>query len=432
MLKNSSKSPEIPINQNNDDLTGKKVKILLVGYNGANNTGSEARLHTIIADLNEILGENVEITVPTLNQDNLRRYLNETESIKIVPLPSIYFFTMRKLVKEHDIVILVEGSCYMDTWTSALLWAFLWATKCANDFKKSSMAYAVDAGKLSSINKRLVKREASKTDLIITRNYKSREILKSTGVSAPIEVTADCAFELKLNPDNYNFLKETWPESENNLVGLSVVDFYLWPVVIRPWGRSEDQYKWPYYFSRSKRRDPQKEALANSWAHTADHFIHKYQQNIALICMEDLDEPMARKILEKMQYPEKVRIFSSNKYNASEMTVLLRNLNLLLTSRYHASVLSLSEKIPQIAIGHDTRLKNLYKEIGIYEEYFIDYNEPDLWQKIINKAEELLESPESMQNTLKIGYSDQLKRAQKNKNLLKVFLKRSLNREGAQ
>ena len=68
MLKNSSKSPEIPINQNNDDLTGKKVKILLVGYNGANNTGSEARLHAIIADLKEILGENVEITVPTLNQ----------------------------------------------------------------------------------------------------------------------------------------------------------------------------------------------------------------------------------------------------------------------------------------------------------------------------------------------------------------------------
>ncbi|MDP3034887.1 MAG: polysaccharide pyruvyl transferase family protein [Methanobacteriaceae archaeon] len=430
MLKNSSKSPEIPINQNNDDLTGKKVKILLVGYNGANNTGSEARLHTIIADLKEILGENVEITIPTLNQENLRRYLKETESIKIVPLPSIYFFTMRKLVKEHDIVILVEGSCYMDTWTSALLWAFLWATKCANDFKKSSMAYAVDAGKLSSLNKRLVKREASKTDLIITRNYKSREILKSTGVAAPIEVTADCAFELKLNPDNYNFLKETWPEAENNLVGLSVVDFYLWPVFIRPWGRSEDQYKWPYYFSRSTRRDHQKEALSNSWAQMADHFIQKYQQNIALICMEDLDEPMARKILEKMQYPEKARIFSSNKYNASEMTVLLRNLNFLLTSRYHASVLSLSEKVPQIAIGHDTRLKNLYKEVGIYEDYFIDYDDPDLWQKVRNKTEELLKSPESMQNTLKIGYDDQLKRAQKNKNLLKEFLKISLNRAG--
>ncbi len=426
MLKNSSKSSEIPINQNNADLDGKKVKILLVGYNGANNTGSEARLHAIIDDLKEILGEKVKITVPTLNQENLRRYLKETESIKIVHLPSIYFFTMRKLIKEHDIVILVEGSCYMDTWTSALLWAFLWATKCADDFGKHSLGYAVDAGKLSSLNKKLVQREASKTNLIITRNFKSREILKSAGVTAPIEVTADCAFELKSDQYNSNFLKETWPAAENKLVGLSVVDFYLWPVVIRPWGRSEDQYRWPYYFSRSKERDYQREELSKSWAELADHIIQKYKQNIALICMEDLDEPLARKIYEKMKYPEKARIFSSSEYNASEMTVLLRNLNLLLTSRYHASVLSLSEKVPQIAIGHDTRLKNLYKEIEIYENYFIDYNDSDLWQKVRNKSEELLKSPESMQSTLKIGYNDQLKRAQKNRNLLKEFLKKSL------
>ncbi|MDP3485515.1 MAG: hypothetical protein Q8S06_08435, partial [Methanobacteriaceae archaeon] len=79
---------------------------------------------------------------------------------------------------------------------------------------------------------------------------------------------------------------------------------------------------------------------------------------------------------------------------------------------------------------HDTRLKNLYKEVGIYEDYFIDYDDPDLWQKVRNKAEELLKSPESIQNALKIGYDDQLKRAQKNKNLLKEFLKISLNRAG--
>lgn len=429
MQENSSKSLEIPINQINmdlEDLNRKKVKILLVGYNGANNTGSEARLHAIIGDLKTILGENAEITVPTLNQNNLRRYLKETETIKIVPLPSIYFFTMRKLVKEHDIVILVEGSCYMDTWTSALLWAFLWATKCANDFKKPSLAYAVDAGKLSPLNKKLVKREASKTDLIITRNYESRKILKSAGVTAPIEVTADCAFELELDNIHENFLKENWPEAENQLVGLSVVDFYLWPVVIRPWGRSEDQYKWPYYFSRSKERNKQREELSKCWAQLADHIIQKYHQNIALICMEDLDEPLARKILKKMHHPEKARIFSSNRYNASEMTVLLRKLNLLLTSRYHASVLSLSEKVPQIAIGHDTRLKTLYKELGAYENYFIDYEDPDLWKKTKTKVEKLLESPETMQNTLKSGYDTQLKRARGNRNLLKEFLIKSL------
>lgn len=422
MAKKSSNAPEKLKNNINIDISGKKVKVLLLGYNGANNTGSEARLHTIINDLKEILGNDVEITVPTLNQENLRRYLKETETLKIAPLPSIYFLKLRRLVKEHDIMILVEGSCYMDTWTSALLWAFLWATKCAHDFKKPSLAYAVDVGKLSPINKKLVKREASKTDLIITRTYEAQKILKSIGVTAPIEVTSDCAFEFKVDPQYNNILDETWADSENKLVGLSVVDFYLWPVVIRPWGKSEDQYKWPYYFSRSKKRDAQRDILAKSWAQIADLIIEKYQQNIALICMEDLDEPLARMVLEKMQYPEKARIFSSNKFNASEMTVILRKLKLLLTSRYHASVLSLAQQVPQIAIGHDTRLKTLYRELGIYDEYFIEYDDADLWKKVRDKTEELLQSPESLQKILKTGHEDQLKRAKQNKVLLKQFL----------
>ncbi|HSO25372.1 MAG TPA: polysaccharide pyruvyl transferase family protein [Methanobacteriaceae archaeon] len=431
MVKNSLNQSKRSSSKINANFGKKKVKVLLVGYNGANNTGSEARLHTIIDDLKELLGEKVEITVPTLNQENLRRYLKETETIKIAHLPSIYFFTMRKLVKEHDVVILVEGSCYMDTWTSALLWAFLWATKCAHDFKKPSLAYAVDAGKLSTLNKKLVQREASKTDLIITRNYDSQKILKSVGVSAPLEVTADCAFEFKIDANYDNILKELWPEAENQLVGLSVVDFYQWPVVIRPWGRSQDQYRWPYYFSRSKKRDQLREELAKSWACLADEFIQKHRQNIALICMEDLDEPLARKILDKMKHPDKARIFSSNKFNASEMTVILRKLNLLVTSRYHASVLSLAHHIPQIAIGHDTRLKTLYKELGIYDDYFIYYGDPDLWEKVHEKSENLLKSPEPLKITLKTGYEEQLKRANNNKPLLKDFLKKFLKKEAS-
>ena len=46
-------------------------KVLLVGYNGANNTGSEARLLTIIEDVRSLLGPDTEITVPTLNEDKL-------------------------------------------------------------------------------------------------------------------------------------------------------------------------------------------------------------------------------------------------------------------------------------------------------------------------------------------------------------------------
>ncbi|MGZ7049179.1 MAG: polysaccharide pyruvyl transferase family protein [Methanobacterium sp.] len=396
-------------------------KVLLAGYNGANNTGSEARLLSIIDDVRSILGPEVLITVPTLNEVNLRRYLKEDEFLKIAPIASIFFFDIRKLVKEHDIVILVEGSCYMDTWTSALLWAFLWVTRCAYNFKKPSLAYAVDVGHLSSFNRRLVKREASKTDLILTRTELAAEELKKIGVTAPIDVTADCAFTFKTEKKDENVLKDNWPEFDSDVVGLAPIDFYLWPVVMRPWGKKENLYKWPYYFSRSKNNVRKSEDLASKWAQEADRIIEKHCKKIALICMEEVDEPLAKCIKEKVKNPEMVKIFSSREYNASEMTNILRSLELLVTSRYHAGVLSLEAQIPQIAIGHDTRLRGFYIELGL-EDFLIDYMSPKIWDELEQKVDELLGNPELQNEKLKNGFNDHLKRACRNPEILKNFL----------
>ena len=399
------------------------TKVLLAGYNGANNTGSEARLLSIIDDLRSILGSEVVITVPTLNETNLRRYLKEDEFLKIAPINSIFFFDVRRLVNEHDIVLLVEGSCYMDTWTSALLWAFLYVTRSAYNFKKPSLAYAVDVGQLSSFNRRLVKREASKTDLILTRTKLAAQELKKIGVTAPIDVTADNAFTFKVKEKDKNILKETWPNSDLDVVGLAPIDFYLWPVVMRPWGKRENLYKWPYYFSRSKDRVKGSEKLALKWAQEADRIIEKHGKRIALICMEEVDEPLVRCIIERMENPQMVKIYSSRNYNASEMTSLLRSLELLVTSRYHASVLSLEAQIPQIAIGHDTRLKGLYGELGL-KDYLIDYMSPKIWDKLSKKIDELIENPKLQQQKLKNGFLEHLKRANKNPEILKNFLQK--------
>lgn len=396
-------------------------KILLLGYNGANNTGSEARLLAIIEDIRSILGFETLITVPTLNEVNLRRYLKEDQYLKIAPIHSIFFFDIRRLVREHNVTLLVEGSCYMDTWTSALLWAFLYATRCASNFKKPNLAYAVDVGHLSRFNKWLVKREASKTDLILTRTKSAFGELKKMGVTAPMDVTADCAFTFKTEKKDGDILKESWPDSDLGVVGLAPIDFYLWPVVMRPWGKKENEYKWPYYFSRSKDRVRGSEKLALKWAEEADRIIKKHGKRVALICMEEVDEPLVRCIKEKMKNPEMVKIYSSRNYNASEMTCLLRSLELLVTSRYHAGVLSLEGQIPQIAVGHDTRLKGFYGELGL-QDYMIDFMSPEIWNKLTEKVDELIENPEKQKGLLKQGFIEHLNRAKENPEILKNFL----------
>lgn len=399
-------------------------RVLLVGYNGANNTGAEALLLSDIEDVRAVLGAEAHITVPTLNEQNLRRYLKESANLSIARIPSLFFAAIDKLIKEHDMLFLVEGSTYMDTWSSALLWLYLWATRCAHAAGKLSLTYAVDAGEVRSpFNRRLVRTEASKTDLIIVRARAAAERLRSFGVRAPIEVTADNAFTFRPERQDEGWVQRDWPEAAGRgLVGLAVVDPYQWPVSMRLWGRREDCYKWPYYFSRSPERTRATEALAARYAALADALVAQHGKAVALIGMEQLDESFAQMVLRRMAHADQARLFSARDHNASQMTVLLRGLDLLVTSRYHACVLSLAAQVPQVAVGHDLRLKTIYGELGLLDRYFFDPSDPDLSQLLADRVEELLSRPAPVRGLLRRGYVEHTAQAKRNRELLRRFV----------
>ncbi|MFP4546131.1 MAG: polysaccharide pyruvyl transferase family protein [Methanomassiliicoccales archaeon] len=392
-------------------------RVLLVGYNGANNTGSEARLLTIIKEVREVLGEGTEITVPTLNEGNLRRYLSEGPHLRIEPIPAIYFPALRRLVREHDLIMLVEGSCYMDSWTSALLWAFLAATRYAHREGRCSLAYGVDAGRLSPSNQRRVRRDASRTDLILTRTRAAADRLRGWGVTADIEVTADNAFLFP--PGQGGDIGRIWPGEE--VAGMAVVNFNLWPVVIRPWGRRDLCYRWPYYFSHSSARRTATEELAKGLSRQADRLVEEHGKGVALIAMESLDEPLARMVMERSRNPREMRVFSSREHGAEEMAQILRGLDLLITSRYHAGVLSMASGVPQIAVGHDLRLRDLYGEAGILDECFISHHSPRLWEDLSSKVDLLVEDG-SMRNRILRANREHVERGRRNKELLREFV----------
>ena len=399
------------------------LRVLLLGYNGANNTGAEALLLADIEDVRAVLGPQAVITIPCINPPNLRRYIKEAPNLRIAPMPTIFFATLRRLVHENDLIMLVEGSTYMDTWTSAMLWGYLWTTRCAYGMGKPCLAYAVDAGEIkSAFNRRLVRREASKTSLIIARAAAAAERLRALGVTAPLEVTADNAFTFHPDPADAGLLARVWPEAGPNVVGMALVDFYLWPVVMKLWGPKEECYKWPYYFTRSPERTRATEALARSYAALADDMISRHGKSVALVGMEELDEALLRKVHGYMVHPDRARIFCSREYTASQMVFVLRSLELLLTSRYHACVLSLAAQIPQIAVGHDLRLKTIYQELGLFEDFFVEPQAHDLYESLQPRVERLLEDPSCVRDALRRGHEKHRSDAQHNRSLLKGFV----------
>ena len=398
-----------------------KPRILLVGYNGANNTGAEAKLLSVIDEVRSVLGSEAKIIVPSLNEENLRRYLTETPTLKIEPVrPSVFFWDIRKFVKETDLVLIVEGSCYMDTWGSALLWYYLLATRNAHAMKKPCVAYSVDAGTASRFNRWLIRREASKTNLILARTQKAAERLKDWKVTAPIEVTADNAFSFNPNPEDEGLLKRVWPEAEH-VVGVAAEDIYKWPVVIRPWGPKKHCYRWPYYYTHSQASCAKSELLADVLAVQADEIIEDYGKSVALLSMEGLDATFANKIQRLMKHADKTKVFTSSQYNASQMTSILRSLEALVTSRYHAGVLSLANQVPQTAIGHDLRIKDLYGDLGI-SEFFVDHEDIDRYKLLSDNVSKLFSDATSIKAKLRQGYEQYREREKRNPAFLKAFL----------
>jgi polysaccharide pyruvyl transferase WcaK-like protein len=400
-------------------------RVLIIGYNGANNTGAEALLQADLEDLRAVLGDDAVLTVPALKDpSNLRRYLHEGAGLRITPMSPIFLGPTRRLVRDHDLVVLVEGSAFMDTWGSALLWYFLWAAHCAERERKPCLAYAVDAGRLRPRNRRMVRRVASTMDLIVTRSAAAGERLRGWGVTAPIESTADNAFNFEPRPEDLQWARSTWPDTERAPVGIAAVDVHRWPAVIRPWGRRRNRYRWPYYFSSSRERSRASAELARGYAGLVDDVVERHGRPVALICMEELDEPMARAILAETSMRDRAQLFSSRDLDASRMTALLRSLGVLVTSRYHASVLSLAEAVPQIALGHDLRLRTLYEELGLDRDYFFSPNTPGAFDRIGGAVDRLLADPLQVRDRLVAGHEAHVAAARRNRELLSAFAAR--------
>ncbi len=399
----------------------KAPKVLLFGYNGANNTGAEAKLLATIADMRSLLGPSALLTVPSLDVTKLRRYIKEDENLRIVRIPTMYRRTVRRLVREHDLTVLVEGSCYIETFTKALLDAYLSATRYAAEFGKPCIAYAVDSGLVSSASQEKIRVDASKTDLIIMRTYAGAERMRKWGVTAPIEVAADTAFLFKPDPSDAGLLKQELPSA--GVVGIAAVDFHLFPVVPRLWGRRARCYKWPFYFSWTKERREAAARLAQDFAELGDWAVEKHGKAVALLCMESVDDALARDILARMRHRDRARIFSASKYNASQMASVLRGLDLLITSRYHAGVLSLEGHVPQVAIAHDVRLADLYDEIGMKEEFFFERDATSLFPMVRERAERLLNDPGEVRERLATAHREQVARALRSRQLVGEFLR---------
>ncbi len=365
------------------------MHILLAGYNGAGNTGSDIRTAEIRRQLEERLGrDQVEISVMTMDKEAIQCYFDE--NVHLVHTYSIFFWNLFKACCANQAVILCEGSTLKSKFANALTLYSCEAAGIMKNQHKPCIAFGSEAGEMDAFLERTVRRLCSDT-YFIARTQNSLDRIFSLGFAGHLGTDAAWKFDSSSYTEwAVNQLKQSGWDGASPLLGIAPINPFWWPVKpsLAKWlkakitGNHSLQFQLWYFFSWSKQRKQQFEDYLNAIAGAVNEFTAQFPCHIILFGMERLDQDACSKLQAKLEAPASV--FLSSDYNGYEMAALLRQLSLLITSRYHAGVVSMEERVPFVAISMDERLDNLMQEMDMCRNQLLHAEDPDLSSKLKN------------------------------------------------
>ena len=109
-------------------------------------------------------------------------------------------------------------------------------------------------------------------------------------------------------------------------------------------------------------------------------FLKKKDYYPVLIGMERLDAEACRAL--RSQLKSDSAIFLSGDNPASVMTGVLHELSALVTSRYHAGLLSMETGCPIAAVSMDERLEGIMRELSFDKDYLLHVDDRNLGRKV--------------------------------------------------
>lgn len=384
---------------------GQKLKILLVGYNGARNTGADVRVAEIVKQIKAILGEEtVAISVMTLNAQSVRSYFDA--DVELVEFSAIFCFDAFKLCSAHHMALLCEGSTLKSKFANALTLFYCEVAGIMKAQKKLCIAYGSEAGEMDLFIKRMAKRMFAETHFI-ARTQNSLEVVEALGVKAQLGTDTAWSFDAsRAHVEARQILLDSGWDGKKPLLGIAVINPFWWPVkpsifktlaCVITGNRSLHFQKW-YHFSWSEERKLHFQTYVHALAHAANTMAATHGFQPVIIGMEKLDEEACFKLRDLLD--GSVPLVLSKHFDGFVITEVLRNLSLLITSRYHAQVLSMERAVPTVAVSMDERLTNLAQDMGFENDLLCFANAQTLIDDLPRALDYALENRECIQRRI--------------------------------
>lgn len=415
-----------------------KVNILLFGYNGVNNTGSEAKLLTTIIDLKEVLKDKLgKLGVLTQSKEKQKRYVRDKE-IEIIEIGSVtaFFNPTILFTKKYDLLILNEGSTFIDHFSSLFLYMFCLGAIEAKSRGMKVVSYGNDCGHLKSFNQKILIFTLNNfVDMIMLRNPDAIKRMKEYGVKKEIHLTADGAYEYPTPNNEYitHLLKKLELNPDDKpIIGIAPKEFFWWPIVPKLYGEKEFCYRYPFYHNWTKEGEESSKKYIEQTVRYCDWLIEKFNANVAIIAMEDMDYPPSKKIYDSLKHKDSARLIPSNEYVVDDIVSVLSKLKFQLTTRYHTTVLASPFGIPMIAVSSDTRCEAVFREIEIMD-YYLNYvthpshlpNIENLFDWMIDRTEKLIKNEDELKNKILKSHTVFYERCRRNREIFKEWFEKN-------
>ena len=363
-----------------------KLKLAFMGYNGSRNTGSDVRVEEILRQFHQILGpKNVDFSIYTHTPFNCKHYFKSTKQIhhKDIFPPNLY-----KEIAKHHGVIGVEGSLLKSKFSNALTTLFIGSMGLASAQNGLSLGYGAEAGHMDSYLQKLCKRYCNNS-LIITRNKESQKVLNLLGMSSKLGTDTAWTFEPKPKSYGAKILKQSGWDSKKPIITICPINPFWWPVkpsflkyILKGIGPFKKSHLRSIYFHKAGRKvDTAFTTYLHALAKALNSFMNEHDVFPIIVGMEALDKEACMRLSKMVG---NAPTYISDEYDMFELVSILRNSNLLVSSRFHAIVNTMPALVPAVGVTMDERIRNIMNE-GELKNLYAEVTDPDLAITLHNK-----------------------------------------------
>ncbi|MEM1415163.1 MAG: polysaccharide pyruvyl transferase family protein [Myxococcota bacterium] len=378
---------------------GEPLKVLLAGYTGTRNTGADVRVEEMIHQFRHLFGdEHLEMSILTYDPELTRGYFR---TVRQLHMPKVFPRFLFDTIHEQHAVIACEGSMFKSKFADALSTMMVGAIGLASAEGKLAVGYGGEAGKMSEPLRELV-RTYCREALIIARNEASRGILKELGVDS--RAGTDTAWTFDPDPPEVGrkILMDAGWDGVTPVLALAPINAFWWPVkpnvsraAVNALGglHSDVHYGSVYFHADGAEIDDAQDAYLEGIAEGAAAFAAETGCFIALYGSEQIDRRACDALNEKLEARlgtpssrgfgdlQRWPVVVSDDHDMYAMVSAMRQARWMVSSRYHACVMSMAGGTISVGVTMDERIRNLMIDRGT-PELALETDDPGLGPKL--------------------------------------------------